>query len=68
MDTVTLSIKYQLVIPKSVREKLNLKPGQKLQIIESDNKIEIIPVGNIKEMRGVLKGIDTNIKREKDRI
>jgi len=68
MDTVTLSIKYQLVIPKSVREKLNLKPGQKLQIIESDNKIEIIPVGNIREMRGVLKGINTNIKREKDRI
>ncbi|MBV6479673.1 MAG: hypothetical protein HGGPFJEG_02464 [Ignavibacteria bacterium] len=68
METVTLSIKYQLVIPKSVRKKLNLKPGQKLQIIESENKIEIIPIGDVRKMRGILKGIDTNIKREKDRI
>lgn len=68
MTTVTISPKYQVVIPKSIREKLKLKPGQKLQIIQLGNRIEIIPVKNIKELRGFLKDIDTNIEREGDRL
>jgi len=68
METVTVSPKFQIVIPKEIREKLKLKPGQKLQIIEYGDRIEFIPIKNIKEARGFLKGIDTKIEREGDRI
>ncbi|HMS34634.1 MAG TPA: AbrB/MazE/SpoVT family DNA-binding domain-containing protein [Ignavibacteria bacterium] len=68
METVTVSPKYQVVIPKEIREKLKLKPGQKLQIIEFGGRIEFIPIKDIKEARGFLKGIDTKIEREGDRI
>lgn len=68
METVTVSPKFQVVIPKEIREKLKLKPGQKLQIIEFGDRIEFIPIKDIKEARGFLKGIDTKIKREGDRI
>jgi AbrB family looped-hinge helix DNA binding protein len=68
METVTVSPKFQVVIPKEIREKLKLKPGQKLQIIEFGDRIEFIPIKDIKEARGFLKGIDTKIEREGDRI
>jgi len=68
MITVTISPKYQVVIPKEIRRRLNLKAGEKLQIFQFGDKIEIIPIKNIKESRGFLKGIDTNIEREGDRI
>lgn len=68
MQTVTLSPKFQVVIPKFIREKLKLKPGQKLQIIQYGDRIEFIPLKSVKEMRGILKGIDTTVKREKERI
>ena len=68
MTTVTLSPKYQVVIPKEIRQKLKLKPGQKLQIIQLGDRIEFIILKNIKEARGFLKGINTEIKREGDRI
>lgn len=68
MTTVTVSPKYQVVIPKKIREYLKIRPGQKLQLIHYLDRIEFIPVRNIKDMRGFLKGIDTNIKRETDRI
>lgn len=67
MTTVILSPKYQVVIPKEVREKLNLKPGQKLQIINVGDRIEFVPIQDIKQARGFLKGIDTDIEREGDR-
>lgn len=68
MQTVTVSPKYQVVIPKSVRETLQLRPGQKMQVVEYDGRIELIPDKDIKELRGFLKGIDTNFKREDDRL
>jgi len=68
MDTVTISPKYQVVIPKRIRESLRLKPGQKVQAIEYDGRIELIPVRPAREMRGFLKGIDTTIEREEDRV
>jgi len=68
MTTVKISPKYQVVIPKDIREKLNLRPGQKLQILEFGNRIEFLLLKNIKEARGFLRGIDTNIEREGDRI
>jgi AbrB family looped-hinge helix DNA binding protein len=66
--TVTVSPKFQVVIPKQVREKLRIQPGQKLQILQFDDRIEFLPLQNIKDMRGFLKGINTEIQRDKDRI
>ena len=68
MGTVTISPKFQVVIPKEIRERLGLSPGQKVQAIVYGDRIELIPVRPIKEMRGFLKGIDTRVKREADRI
>ena len=68
MTTVTVSPKYQVVIPKEIRRKLKIKPGQKLQIFQIGDKLEFAPIRNIKEARGFLRGIDTTIEREKDRI
>ena len=68
MVTVTVSPKFQVVIPKQVREKLRIQPGQKLQILQFDNRIEFLPLQSIKDMRGFLKGIDTEVKRDRDRI
>jgi len=68
MGTVTLSPKFQVVIPKPVREKLSLSPGQRIQVVAYDGRIELIPLRPIKEMRGFLKGIDTSVERESDRL
>ena len=68
METVTVSPKYQIVIPKTVREAMRLRPGQKLKIIEYDGRIELIPDRDITELKGFLKGIDTEFKRDGDRI
>jgi AbrB family looped-hinge helix DNA binding protein len=68
MQSVTVSPKYQVVIPKTIREALNLTPGQKLQVMEYAGRIELIPERDIKELRGFLKGINTEFKREEDRV
>jgi len=68
MQMVTVSPKYQVVIPKTVREALKLQSGQKMQIVEYAGRIELIPERDIKELRGFLKGINTEFKREKDRV
>lgn len=68
MQSVTVSPKYQIVIPKSVRETLKLYPGQKMQIVEYAGRIELIPERDIKELRGFLKGINTELNREVDRV
>ncbi len=68
MNTVKISSKYQVVIPKEIRKKLDLRPGQELQIFEFGNRIEVLPLKKVKDSRGFLKGMDTNIDRDKDRI
>ena len=68
MVTVTVSPKFQVVIPKAVRDRLNIRPGQKLQILQFSDRIEFVPLANIKRMRGFLRGIKTDVKRQKDRI
>jgi AbrB family looped-hinge helix DNA binding protein len=68
MSTLTISPKFQVVIPKMIRETLRLSPGQKIQAIAYNNRIELIPVRTAKDMRGFLKGIDTTIEREGDRV
>ena len=68
METVCISPKYQVVIPKSVRNLLKLLPGQKVQVLAYDNRVEMIPEQSITAMRGFLKGIDTTVEREQDRV
>ena len=67
MSTVTISPKFQVVIPKDVREKLGLRPGQKVQAIAYDGRIELIPIRSARTLRGYLQGIDTQVEREEDR-
>jgi AbrB family looped-hinge helix DNA binding protein len=67
METVTISPKYQVVIPKRMRRKLGLCPGQKVQAIAYENRIELVPVRPIRKMRGFLKGIDPSVSRDDDR-
>lgn len=69
MDAVTVSPKYQVVIPLKVREQMRVKPGQKMHVISYDNMVVFIPVRPIQQARGSLKGIDTRIERdETDRV
>ena len=68
MTTVTVSPKFQIVIPRKLRDQFHLIPGQKVQIIPYNNRIEIIPERKISDMRGFLRGIDTSLKRESDRV
>jgi AbrB family looped-hinge helix DNA binding protein len=67
MLTITISPKFQIVIPKAIRDLLRLSPGQKIQALAYDDRIELIPVRRLKEMRGFLKGIDTKVARERNR-
>ena len=68
MQIVTVSPKFQVVIPRTVRESLGLRPGQKMQVVEYEGRIEFIPERDITELRGFLKGINTEFEREEDRV
>ena len=68
MTEVTVSPKYQVVISKKVRESMGIVSGQKIQMLTYGNRIELIPIRPMKELRGFLQGIDTNVKRETDRL
>jgi AbrB family looped-hinge helix DNA binding protein len=68
MKCQKVSSKYQVVIPKEVRESMDLKPGQEVQVVELDEIIHLIPVKNLKQMRGFVQGIDPSIEREPDRV
>jgi AbrB family looped-hinge helix DNA binding protein len=63
-----VSPKYQVVIPKEVRDSMGIVSGQKIQILAYQNRIELIPIQPMKKMRGFLKGIDTSVNRDKDRV
>lgn len=68
METVTVSPKFQVVIPQRVRKALGLKPGQKIQVIPYEGRIELVPVEPIRRGRGFLKGINTEVERKPDRL
>ena len=68
MDIVTVSPKFQVVIPKAARQMLSIQAGQKMVVIAYQNRIVLLPERPIQEARGSLKGIDTKIDREEDRI
>ncbi|GAB4440710.1 MAG: hypothetical protein OHK0011_23220 [Turneriella sp.] len=67
MATVTVSPKYQVVIPREVREAAKIKPGSKVDIIYYNGRIHFIPIRPLKELQGSLKGMDTHLEREDDR-
>ena len=68
MDTTTVSTKFQVVIPLRVRKALGIRPGQKVQVIPYEGRIELIPLEPMKKARGFLRGIDTRVDREPDRV
>jgi len=68
METVTVSPKFQVVIPRDARRALGIRSGQKVQVIVYEGRLELVPVKPVKKMRGFAKGIDTTIEREKDRV
>lgn len=68
MEAVKISPKFQVVIPKKLREALKLSPGQKVQMVVYGNRIEMIPLRKLSEMKGFLRGIDTAVARGPDRV
>jgi len=68
MQSVTVFPKFQVVIPKEVRDAMGIVSGQKIQVLTYKNRIELIPVKPVKNMKGILKGIDTSVERDVDRI
>ncbi len=68
MQTVTISPKFQIVIPKSMREKLHLVPGEQLQVFVYQQRLEFMLVRDVKKMRGALKGMSTDLARDEDRL
>lgn len=68
MTAVTVSPKFQVVIPKEIRESMGIVSGQKVQILTYQNRIELIPLSPMKSLKGFLKGIDTDVHRDPDRV
>ena len=68
MTAVTVSPKFRVVIPKEIREALGIFSGQKIQMLTYQNRIELIPLKSMREMKGFLKGINTNVQRDPDRV
>jgi AbrB family looped-hinge helix DNA binding protein len=68
VPTVTVSPKFQVVIPREIREAMKLKAGEKIQVFRFRNRLELVPLRRIASMRGFLKGIDTTVVREPDRV
>jgi AbrB family looped-hinge helix DNA binding protein len=68
MSIVTISPKFQVVIPQRIREAMGLAPGQKVQAIQYEDRIEFIPLRSVKSMRGFVRGIDTRVRRDRDRV
>jgi len=68
MSTVTVSPKYQVVIPQAIREALRITVGEKLRVMSYAGRLEFIPVRPVKTMRGFLRGMDSTLDREEDRL
>jgi len=68
VDTITISPKFQVVIPRRIREAMALRPGQRLLAVQVGDRIELVPLGDARSRRGSLRGIDTDVPREDDRV
>ena len=68
MTAVTASPKFQVVIPKEIRKSMGIVSGRKVQVMAYQNRIELIPLKPMRELRGLLKGIETDVERDSDRL
>lgn len=68
MDTIKISPKYQVVIPRRVHEAMNLQPGTRLQVVPFGDRIELIQLRSAESLRGSLPGLDTRVERDEDRV
>ncbi len=68
MNEVTVSPKFQIVIPRNLREDMDIQPGARIQVLRFENRIELIPIKRPQHFRGFLKGIDTSVARASDRV
>lgn len=68
MTTVTVSTKYQVVIPEDVRKSMGVRPGEKFQVVSYDGRVQLIPLRRMRDMKGSLRGMDTTLIREVDRV
>ena len=68
MDTVTISPKFQVVIPRRLREQIGLKAGGKMRVLRFGDRIELLPARKARDLRGFLKGMDTSVPRDRDRV
>jgi AbrB family looped-hinge helix DNA binding protein len=68
MKAVTVSSKFQVVIPRELRESMGIRPGARFQVLQYENRLELIPIKEPQDLRGFIKGIDTAVNREEDRV
>lgn len=68
MKPVTVSSKFQVVIPRELRESMGIRPGARFQVLQYENRLELIPIKEPQDLRGFIKGIDTAVNREEDRV
>jgi AbrB family looped-hinge helix DNA binding protein len=68
MNHVTISPKFQVVIPAAIREDMGLEPGMKCEVISYNGRIEFVPIKSMRAMQGFLRGMDTTIERDNDRL
>ena len=68
IKAVTISSKFQVVIPREVRESMAIQPGTRVQVLQYENRIELIPLKEPKALRGFIQGIETEVRRDEDRV
>ncbi len=68
MSKVTVSSKYQISLPREVRDALKIRPGQKIEMFIYKDRLELVPLKRLKEYRGKVRGINTTVIRERDRL
>lgn len=68
MTTVTVSPRFQVVIPQVIRDAMGIRPGQRIQALQYQDRIELIPLRPMRKARGMFKGIDTDVKRDRDSV
>jgi AbrB family looped-hinge helix DNA binding protein len=68
MSIVTVSPKFQVVIPQAIRDELRITVGEKLRVLSYADRLEFIPIRPVNTMRGFLRGMDSKIEREEDRL
>ena len=69
VNTVTVSTKFQVVIPEKLRKEMGIRPGQRFEVLEYEGCLEFVPIKDVRSLRGPLKGLNTRAVREKvDRL